>query len=202
MEDFLKDITNEQEIMDLLNMLGEEIIVEAKRNISKRNVIQYPAYNVTINGKTKSVPAQVKRQNRIATGRLLNNIKYYIQDYSTGPRIFFRGGTGTANYWDVIERGRRPNKKPPPSSVIEKWLELKGIRPRKRVKNLNKWRSGMAFVIAQHIGARGIKGIEYFQKATDKVMETYGIEIDKRYAKVLSIRVADYLQEQINKPIQ
>jgi len=76
------------------------------------------------------------------------------------------------------------------------------VRPRKRVKNLSKWRSGMAYVIAQHIGARGIKGIEYFQKATDKVMETYGIEIDKRYAKVLSIRVADYLQEQINKPIQ
>jgi hypothetical protein len=199
---FLDEVQNDDEILDLLNMLGEEIISEAKRNIQKRNVITYPAYNVTINGKTKTVPSQMRRQTRVASGKLLNSLTYYIVRYSSGPRLFFRGTTEVSAYWDVIERGRRPNKKSPPSDAIEKWMLLRGIRPKRKVKNVDKWRKGMAYVIAQHIGAKGIKGIEYFQKATDTVMATYGIEIDKRFAKVLSVKVTDYLQEQINKPVQ
>jgi hypothetical protein len=199
---FLDEVQNDEEIIGLLDMLAQEIIEQAKRNIQKRNVITYPSYNVTIKGKIKTVPSQMRRQTRVASGKLLNSLTYYIVRYSSGPRIFFRGGSEVNAYWDVIERGRRPNKRTPPSSAIEKWMVIRGIRPKRKVKNLDKWRKGMAWVIAQHIGAKGIKGIEYFQKATNSVMSTYGVEIDTRFAKVLSVRVTDYLQQQINAPIQ
>lgn len=61
-----------------------------------------------------------------------------------------------APYASIIELGRRPGSRPPPSDVIFKWLEQK---LRGRVKNRRdrvKEAKGLAFVIARAIGKRGL----------------------------------------------
>ena len=53
-------------------------------------------------------------------------------------------------YAPVVELGRRPGSRPPPSSVIARWLQRKGMSG-KEAKQL-------AFVVARAIGRRGIRG--------------------------------------------
>lgn len=47
--------------------------------------------------------------------------------------IFLRGETGVgitmADYWDYVERGRKPGKKPPIDKIIA-WIKWKGIVPK------------------------------------------------------------------------
>jgi hypothetical protein len=67
-------------------------------------------------------------------------------------------------YADIIESGRRPNRRMPPTRVIEEWLEQK---LRGRVKNRGKRRAqakSLAFVVARAIGKRGLPGKHIMRK--------------------------------------
>jgi hypothetical protein len=61
-----------------------------------------------------------------------------------------------APYASIIELGRRPGSKAPPTSVIMKWLEQKLRGSVKNRKSREAQARGLAFVIARAIGKRGL----------------------------------------------
>ncbi len=60
-------------------------------------------------------------------------------------------------YPEVMEFGRRPGSRMPPSSALERWVRLKLGVPPNRV-------AGVAFVIARSIARKGIKGRFFMKK--------------------------------------
>lgn len=59
-------------------------------------------------------------------------------------------------YAEVVEKGRRPGKTPPPVSAIKKWLKRVGGDP------------NAAFVIARSIGEKGVKARPFLAPAVQK----------------------------------
>ena len=57
----------------------------------------------------------------------------------------------TAPYAGVIEYGRRPGARPPPTKAIARWAQRKFGIPYKEAR-------GIAFMIARSIGRRGLVG--------------------------------------------
>jgi len=68
-------------------------------------------------------------------------------------------------YWQVINDGRKPGEKAPPTNEILKWLKAKGIQRQRRGKSGRFISTGgslsgekqQAFAIAKSIGVKGIK---------------------------------------------
>ncbi len=82
-----------------------------------------------------------------------------------------------SEYAEVVEEGRRPGQRMPPSSALVTWVEKKLGVPEEHA-------AGVAFVIARSIGKRGFAGAHMFRegvKATMAHMEheaaQLGIEI-------------------------
>jgi hypothetical protein len=67
------------------------------------------------------------------------------------PRRYAVTVYNDAPYADVLERGRRPHRKPPPSRALYKWVQRK-------LKVSKKEAPGVAFVVARAIGRRGWRG--------------------------------------------
>lgn len=85
-------------------------------------------------------------------------------------------------YWQAIDEGRKPGKKPPPSSVFgQQWqneqgidarqvllsIQLKkkpGLKLEKKNMNYEKAARQLSFVIARSIGKKGIKPKPYLDK--------------------------------------
>jgi hypothetical protein len=65
------------------------------------------------------------------------------------------------DYMSVIEKGRRPDKPPPPSSVLIRWVTIKlGVSPKQA--------PGVAYVVARAIGRRGLPAKRPLGNAIDK----------------------------------
>jgi hypothetical protein len=57
----------------------------------------------------------------------------------------------------IMDQGRRPGAKPPPTTALAGWASRHGFR-------------GSLFVLARSIGRKGIKGKFFYQKAADKMI--------------------------------
>ena len=83
-------------------------------------------------------------------------------------------------YASVIERGRRPGARPPPSAVLIPWLRRKAHMTEAEAKRL-------AFVVARAIGRRGQEGRFILEASEPNIIERVhaGIlsELDKEIAK-------------------
>lgn len=75
---------------------------------------------------------------------IIKNVTYRIEGTSVVLQI--------PDYWKYIEKGRRPNLKQPPVSVILKWIERKGIQGRGRIS-----KNELAWAISKSIAKKGIK---------------------------------------------
>jgi hypothetical protein len=99
----------------------------------------------------------------------------------------------TRQYADVIEYGRRPNKKAPPSDAIEEWLSLPKIKLRNKngqfIKKTETNLKSAAFVIARSIGRKGIVGINYFNEAIADEIESRGEDFFDLLTKELEKRL-------------
>jgi hypothetical protein len=86
------------------------------------------------------------------------------------------------NYADVVERGRQPNRKPPPIAAILPWVQrnIPGVEdPR-----------AAAFLIARSIGRKGTEGAHMFEE---------GAKASQARVKALFERGAAALTRTLNK---
>lgn len=100
---------------------------------------------------------------KIATGKLVNSIKYKVKREGDTYTVWITG----KDYLQYVESGRRPGAKMPPVEPIEQWIKKKRIpigagRTKTLVKRGRqapkaKQLRNMAFLIARSIGKRGIK---------------------------------------------
>jgi bacteriophage HK97-gp10 putative tail-component len=93
--------------------------------------------------------ATARRSAPINTGEYARS--WQAKKLDNGAVIF-----NDAPYAAIIENGRRPGSRPPPSDVIFKWLEQKLRGQVKNRRDRVKAAKGMAFVIARAIGKRGL----------------------------------------------
>lgn len=113
---------------------------------------QYPALTkvlIQIGKYAKSTYQQnLKDKTKFATGRLYNSIDYRLELTEKGCKLYFVA----EKYYINIEDGRRVGAKMPPVELIKRWMDIKGIKPKKGYSL-----SGTAFIISRSISRKGIK---------------------------------------------
>ena len=97
-----------------------------------------------------------------ASGALINSLNYEIIEVLGNLMIRLNAESYLIN----VDQGRRPGKQPP-SAVIRKWIDLRGIKPTNGIS-----KDGLAFVIARSIGRKGIQPTYVIQKAKDNILKT------------------------------
>ena len=109
---------------------------------------------------------------KMNNGELYRNIKYSVSTGNSGWVI----SVSLADYWKYIEYGRRPGKMPP-LEVIEKWIDVKQIKPHsmtlKSGKTVIPKPSKLPFLIARSIGRRGIAPKPLFQKSFEAAKQQF-----------------------------
>ena len=79
----------------------------------------------------------------------------------TASGLRSRWGTSLI-YGKVVEEGRRPGRRPPPSEALEPWVRRILRVPRSQVKSVS-------FIIARSIGKKGIPAKGMFSKSVDTI---------------------------------
>lgn len=108
------------------------------------------------------------RNDRIASGDLLNNIEYEITRGDFTYTIYVK----MRDYWYYVENGRKAGKMPPIDNIL-KWIEMKPILPRPNSKGKLPTPQQLAFLIARKIGELGTEGTHDLRKATDTIWDTF-----------------------------
>ncbi len=147
--------------IDILNVFGEAVVRRAMSNLKVMR---------SIRGKSR---------NRVATSNLMESLTYklkvrnnkYTMDFTTKSNL-------TKRYADIIEYGRKPNSKAPPSDAIYDWLKIRKIRLRNKqgqfIKTTESRLRSASWNIAQSIGRKGIVGINYFNEAIVEEIDSRG----------------------------
>jgi hypothetical protein len=170
----------DDELEFLLSDIAASIVERAKDNLMKKRKRKGVLFTYTSSTNT--------------TGTLKNSLRYRLINRGGVPEMKFYS-KGAQKYADVIEQGRRADKRPPPSKNLIQWIERKGIKPRGadgrfiRVKNMDRWRSGLAFVIGRKIAKDGFSGVYYWQEAIDDELNARGKEISKMIEKYIVIKI-------------
>jgi hypothetical protein len=158
----------DDEIEALLNDIASSIVQRAKDNLMKKRKRQGVTGNY--NSATNT------------TGKLRDSLRYRIINRGGVPEMKFYS-KGAQQYADVIEQGRRPNRKPPPSESLIQWIKDKNIKPRGvdgrfiKVANVDNWRKGLAFIIGRKIAKDGFKGVHYWEEAIETELQIRGKDI-------------------------
>ena len=149
----------------VLEQFGLEAVQKARENLERERIIRG------------------KKAQRIATGKLRDDLRYTF--WKRGPKdviIVTTGEKETRNYADVIDKGRRPNRKPPPLEAIVEWIKIKGIPVRDRetgrfVERSKKNIERAAEAIRWSVGKKGIEGIHYFEEAITATLNEFDPKI-------------------------
>lgn len=80
---------------------------------------------------------------------------------------------------DIIERGRRPGRRPPPSSIIIPWAKRRLGLSAKEAKRA-------AYPIAMAIGRRGLRARRVLELATPEIVRVVIEEVKREVALALS----------------
>ena len=106
-------------------------------------------------------------------GELYKKISYSVSTVSSGWVI----SVSLADYWKYIENGRRAGAKMPPLDVIEKWIDVKQIKPHsmtlKSGKTVIPTPPQLPFLIARSIGQRGIPPKPLFKKSFEAAKKQF-----------------------------
>lgn len=155
----------------------DDVIERAQRNI----------------GATRTIRG--KRRRRVSTGNLKNSLRYKLKRRSDGANVVFDAKGSASKYWDVIERGRRPNKKPPPIDAIVDWMKKKPIRLQAKgggfIKSTPQAQRAAAYLIARAIGKRGIEGIHFYEEAIQAAIEDWGPRLEAAMAQDIQEKLND-----------
>ena len=123
------------------------------------------------------------------TGRLKNSFRYEITyDGDTPDGFLIVVDQGVLDYWNVVNKGRRPGRKFPPPQPIRDWIKRKGgaATPINGVIPTLEQRT---YLISRSIAKLGIKGIDYISIARKETLND-AIEL-------LGEEYADFLEELI-----
>ena len=106
-------------------------------------------------------------------GELYRKISYSVSTVSSGWVI----SVSLADYWKYIENGRRAGAKMPPLEVIEKWIDVKQIKPHsmtlKSGKTVIPTPPQLPFLIARSIGQRGIPPKPLFKNSFEAAKKQF-----------------------------
>lgn len=108
------------------------------------------------------------RNDRIASGDLLNNIEYEITRGDFTYTIYVK----MKDYWYYVENGRKAGKMPPIDNILN-WIRVKPVLPRPNAKGKLPTPQQLAFLIARKIGEEGTQGTQDLRKATDTIWDTF-----------------------------
>ena len=105
-------------------------------------------------------------------GELYRKITYSVSTGTGGWVIT----VSLADYWKYVEYGRRPGKMPP-LEVIEKWIDVKQIKPHsmtlKSGKTVIPTPPQLPFLIARSIGRRGIAPKPLFKNSFEAAKQQF-----------------------------
>ena len=106
-------------------------------------------------------------------GELYRTISYSVSTVSSGWVI----SVSLADYWKYIENGRRAGAKMPPLEVIEKWIDVKQIKPHamtlKSGKTVIPTPPQLPFLIARSIGKKGIPPKPLFKNSFEAAKQQF-----------------------------
>lgn len=108
------------------------------------------------------------RNDRIASGDLLNNIEYEVTRGDFTYTIYVK----MKDYWYYVENGRRAGKMPPIDNILN-WIKIKPVLPRPNAEGKLPTPQQLAFLIARKIGEEGTEGTQDLRKATDTIWDTF-----------------------------
>ena len=108
------------------------------------------------------------RNDRIASGDLLNNIEYEIIRGDFTYTIYVK----MKDYWYYVENGRKAGKWPPIDNILN-WIKIKPVLPRPNAEGKLPTPQQLAFLIARKIGEEGTEGTQDLRKATDTIWDTF-----------------------------
>ena len=108
------------------------------------------------------------RNDRIASGDLLNNIEYEVTRGDFTYTIYVK----MKDYWYFVENGRKAGKWPPIDNIL-RWITVKPVLPRPNAKGKLPTPQQLAFLIARKIGEEGTEGTQDLRKATDTIWDTF-----------------------------
>jgi hypothetical protein len=138
----------------------EEVIPAAQRNIG--------ATQTVMERNARGVKARKRR--RVATGALKSSLTFFIKKGGDWKLVFTAKGSA-AQYAPVIEWGRKPGSKPPPTYAIRQWMDEKRVRLQNEsggfIKETPGQRDRVAYLIARKIGKFGFPGIHYMRDAIE-----------------------------------
>ena len=108
------------------------------------------------------------RNDRIASGDLLNNIEYERTRGDFTYTIYVK----MKDYWYYVENGRKAGKWPPIDNILN-WIRVKPVLPRPNAEGKLPTPQQLAFLIARKIGEEGTEGTQDLRKATDTIWDTF-----------------------------
>lgn len=108
------------------------------------------------------------RNDRIASGNLLNNIEYEVTRGDFTYTIYVK----MKDYWYYVENGRKAGKWPPIQNILD-WIKIKPVLPRPNAEGKLPTPQQLAFLIARKIGEEGTEGTQDLRKATDTIWDTF-----------------------------
>lgn len=108
------------------------------------------------------------RNDRIASGDLLNNIEYEVTRGDFTYTIYVK----MKDYWYYVENGRKAGKWPPIDNILN-WIKIKPVLPRPNAEGKLPTPQQLAFLIARKIGEEGTEGTHDLRKATDTIWDTF-----------------------------
>ena len=118
------------------------------------------------------------RDNKIASGKLLNSIEYEVQFDERAIWLQFR----MEDYYKWVENGRGPGKFPPPDKILE-WIRIKPIIPDDRMGTGKlPTEKQLSFLIGRKIAEEGIEPGNQLHKAIETEYENWEARIDEAIA--------------------
>lgn len=123
------------------------------------------------------------KDDRIATGNLLNSVEYEIQTDTKSITVCLK----LEDYFIYIEDGRQPGRFPPVESMIE-YIRSKPIIPDERSGRLPT-ENQLAFLIGRKIAQEGFEGGHYLAESQEEVL----VEFEDRLSEAVGKDVGRYI---------
>lgn len=129
----------------------------------------------------EAVKAELKRLDKIATGKLVNSIKAEVKEKGNKFSIGFT----SLDYYKFVDEGRRPGAARPPIKAIAEWIKVKGL-------NLN------PFAVANSIAKKGIEPTN-ITKNLKKKLNTEIVKSRPALTAEINILMKKYLKQQMDQ---
>ena len=172
-------------IQDLLNDFRDNVIREAKKNLSSGLNRKYP---IQASGQlSKSLNSVVKESKNSI------QISFEMEEYG----VYQDRGVKGKKSGRSLDNYKYTNKMPPPKA-FDKWVIRKGLAPRKKGKFTGRsissvgFRKSITFLIARSIYSKGIKPSlfftkpfeKYFKRLPEELVEKYGLDMEKLFTQI------------------